>query len=414
MSAFFIGHPKEIHLALFAGGELGPVARWRIERHLQNCESCQTAVSDFFHLQGDLTELSKLPSSVDWDGMALRIREAVAQADQVRTEPTPGFFSNPLVLRFGLATATALCGFIVIQQRPLGETPQSAITAQNQPIKALGGARLAEQAKAPEFNDGLSSSQAPVGLADRDLKATNEAISKREENFAAPQENAQFGNVQNKQKDLVVATGQSLPGDEARAFAPPAPEKKSDSESFRVASDLRANAGNRRGAGRETNLEAKEVSIANAPARAIAPAAPAAPAIQGAALGEADAAPLALLDQVRRRADGPALEMERAVADKTAVSADEITLAEARSETAVVGQTSRQKIQAGQEGGALGMPAALTPTSGALTSVALTSIAPPSRAGQDVDVDVNMDGGLRYRTVDAATGRITITDVYAP
>ena len=39
MSAFFLQHPKETDLALFAGGELGPFARWRIERHIETCAS---------------------------------------------------------------------------------------------------------------------------------------------------------------------------------------------------------------------------------------------------------------------------------------------------------------------------------------------------------------------------------------
>ncbi len=411
MSAFFIGHPRETHLALFAGGELGPVARWRIERHLQNCEPCQTTVSDFFHLQGDLTELSNLPSSVDWDMMALRIREAVAEAGETQTEPVPGFFSKPLVLRFGLATATVLCGLIVIQQWPFGETPQSMMTAQSEPVEApievptkvQGGARVEEQAAAPESDDMLSNSRARSEIADQDAKPLNEALAKSERSFAAPQEESALRDAQNKQQDFAFASGQPLPGDKARAVAPTAPGQKSGSESFRAASGLRANAGNRRGAGLEMNLEAKEAGIANPPAAAITPATP------GAAVGESDAARLALVDQLQQRADGPAPEMERAVADQAAASADEVTLAEVRSAGPVRGQLSRQKIQPAQEGGSLGMQATAAPT-----AVALTSIAPPSRDGQDVEVDVNMDGGVRYRTLDAATGRITITDVYAP
>ena len=53
MSLLFVGHPKETDLALFAGGELGPIARWRIERHLHGCDWCRDTVADFFHLQGD-------------------------------------------------------------------------------------------------------------------------------------------------------------------------------------------------------------------------------------------------------------------------------------------------------------------------------------------------------------------------
>ncbi len=409
MSVFFIDHPKETHLALFAGGELGPLARWRIERHLQKCESCQTTVSDFFHLQGDLTELSELPSSVDWDSMALRIGQAVAEAGEAQRESTPGFFSRPLVLRFGLATATVLCGFVVVQQWPLGQPPESVMTDRKEPVGILGGDRLAVEAEAPEPKGLLSSSKASYEFTDGDRKSMIEGLSKVEESTAllrvenarlktAPQEKAQLRDAQNKQKELAVTTEQPLPGDYVRAFAPTAAAKKSDSESFRAASDLRANVGARRGADREANLEPKDVTVANAPAPSTAPAR------QQVAVGEADAVQLALVDQIRGRADAPAPEIERAVGDKAEASADEMTLAEVRSVGSIRGQVSGQKIQAGQEGGGFAMRAA----------VAQTSIAPPSSAGQDVEVDVKMDGGLRYRTVDAATGRITITDVYAP
>src|SRR5262249_43648154 len=62
----FIGHPKEENLALFAGGELGPLARWRIEQHLEKCSSCQDVVADFFHLHSSVTELAELPQ-IDWN-----------------------------------------------------------------------------------------------------------------------------------------------------------------------------------------------------------------------------------------------------------------------------------------------------------------------------------------------------------
>ena len=77
MRSFFLHHPRETDLALFAGGELGPLARWRIERHLDKCARCQEDVSDFFHLQGDLDDLAETPS-VDWQALAHRIKVAAA------------------------------------------------------------------------------------------------------------------------------------------------------------------------------------------------------------------------------------------------------------------------------------------------------------------------------------------------
>lgn len=128
MSLLYWGHPAETSLALFAGGELGPLSRWRIEKHLQNCASCQHIVADFFHLQSDLSELSFLPA-LDWDAMASEIRERAAETAPSEPAPRP-FLSPPMMWRYGLVTATLFCAFVVVRQFPFEKSPQeSARTA---------------------------------------------------------------------------------------------------------------------------------------------------------------------------------------------------------------------------------------------------------------------------------------------
>ena len=117
MSLLFIGHPSEADLALFAGGELGPLARWRIEKHLTDCDGCRETVSDFFHLQSEISELSDLPS-LDWSALASRIKLAVADAQSAPRREQRWFLARPLVVGTGLAMATLLCAFIVVQQSP--------------------------------------------------------------------------------------------------------------------------------------------------------------------------------------------------------------------------------------------------------------------------------------------------------
>ncbi len=117
MSLLFIGHPSEADLALFAGGELGPLARWRIEKHLTGCDRCREAVADFFHLQSEISELSDLPS-LDWSALAGRVKLAVADAQSSPRREPRWFTTRPLVVGTGLAMATLLCAFIVIQQFP--------------------------------------------------------------------------------------------------------------------------------------------------------------------------------------------------------------------------------------------------------------------------------------------------------
>ena len=128
MRSFFLNHPRETDLALFAGGELGPLARWRIERHLDKCAGCQADVSDFFHLQSDLNDLAELPA-VDWQALAHRIKVAASQAEpETETVSVAGWFGRPAAWRLGVVSATALCAFVVYKQLPLVETvPESPV-----------------------------------------------------------------------------------------------------------------------------------------------------------------------------------------------------------------------------------------------------------------------------------------------
>ena len=79
MSIWFVRHPRETDLALFAGGELGPLARWRIEGHVNGCSSCRQAVSDFFEMRSKVMDLADLPQ-VDWEALTAGIHRRAARA----------------------------------------------------------------------------------------------------------------------------------------------------------------------------------------------------------------------------------------------------------------------------------------------------------------------------------------------
>lgn len=123
MSAFFLSHPKETDLALFAGGESGPFARWRIERHVEQCPQCQEIAADFFRLPDQLNELAELPS-VDWKQMAMAIESGVRADAAVGRTAGRARFLPPLVWQAGLVAATAAVGVFVFEQmsRPQPET----------------------------------------------------------------------------------------------------------------------------------------------------------------------------------------------------------------------------------------------------------------------------------------------------
>ena len=83
MSIWFVRHPREADLALFAGGELGPVARWRIEGHVTGCSGCRHAVAEFFEMRSKVMDLGDVPH-VDWDALAAGIHRRVARERQAR------------------------------------------------------------------------------------------------------------------------------------------------------------------------------------------------------------------------------------------------------------------------------------------------------------------------------------------
>lgn len=392
MSLFYIGHPKETDLALFAGGELGPLARWRIERHLQSCEACQTDVADFFHLQDDLEELAHLPSSVDWDALSLRIREAVAEAGEAQVEPAAGFFQKPLVWQLGLATAAVFCGFVVIQQLPLRVAEPELSKVANEQDELSIGARALEDAELPAAVGGSVATEESLNeIQSADQKQKRQAFSDVDALAPTPsQERAQSVGAEKKNFEQVVRTEEALPGDRMRGVAPPPPTMpKTDS----LVSDRRANKNARVSGGRDGVYDASNAPVP--PARQVEAEG------QSKARRKDDAVmTIAMADTVT----GPASlreEFDRPVGAKEEASADELRMANAATAPA----EQRAVLIEGQ-GAQLGASFAAQPGGLGMSIM-------PAANGRDLVVDVKTDGGVRFRAVDAATGRITITDVYA-
>ena len=54
-------HPSEASSALFAGGDLGRLRRWRIERHVAACAECQGEVAEFSELRAAVPAMMEPP-----------------------------------------------------------------------------------------------------------------------------------------------------------------------------------------------------------------------------------------------------------------------------------------------------------------------------------------------------------------
>ncbi|MEP6714921.1 MAG: hypothetical protein ABJC09_05065 [Terriglobia bacterium] len=101
------GHPSEPQLALFAGGECGPLARYRVGRHVRGCARCADEVNQFEDLRQEVAEIA--PPDLDWEQLSLEMRANIhvgLEAGQcIRPTHTPGLRWNP---RFAVACGSLL------------------------------------------------------------------------------------------------------------------------------------------------------------------------------------------------------------------------------------------------------------------------------------------------------------------
>jgi len=116
-------HPSEAALALHAGGDLSPIARWRIERHLRQCEPCQDEILAFQDVRRMVADLSAMPD-VPWARlsaeMQANIRLGLAAGECVRENPGESgsrWFSG-FRMAVAAATVTILVGASLLIERP--------------------------------------------------------------------------------------------------------------------------------------------------------------------------------------------------------------------------------------------------------------------------------------------------------
>ena len=66
-------HPNETDLALYAGNDLGRLARLRVDWHLRSCGKCQQEVTEFSSLRADTMRSAPEPE-VNWDRLAAEMK----------------------------------------------------------------------------------------------------------------------------------------------------------------------------------------------------------------------------------------------------------------------------------------------------------------------------------------------------
>ena len=125
-----MNHPSDATLALYAGGDLGLLARWRTERHLAGCERCREEVEAYSDMRADAAGTGRDCPTLHWNRLAAEmkanIRLGLAAGECVR-EPrrravarVRWFGSRALV---SYASIAALLVASVLLERPVPQTP---------------------------------------------------------------------------------------------------------------------------------------------------------------------------------------------------------------------------------------------------------------------------------------------------
>jgi hypothetical protein len=116
-------HPTQATLALHAGGDLRPLARWRTERHIARCERCRGEFAAFAETRDIAADLGEIPE-VPWSRLAAEmkanIRLGLAAGECVRAEEQPlrhSLFSGARAV-VAVASVVALVVTGVVLERP--------------------------------------------------------------------------------------------------------------------------------------------------------------------------------------------------------------------------------------------------------------------------------------------------------
>jgi hypothetical protein len=120
-------HPNQETLALYAGGDLGWMERWRARRHISGCQECREEVAAFRGVCEVLPDLDEIPD-VAWNRLAsemkANIRLGLAAGECVRAEGKPlrqTLFSGArAVVALASVMALLVTGFMIEHpgQRP--------------------------------------------------------------------------------------------------------------------------------------------------------------------------------------------------------------------------------------------------------------------------------------------------------
>ena len=119
-------HPDRETLALHAGGDLGPLARWKTLRHLSKCERCRDEVASFEAVREMVPALAETPEISGGRlaaEMKANIRRGLAAGECVRSgelplRETPLFAGARAAIAFAGVIALLVTGLVLERPAP--------------------------------------------------------------------------------------------------------------------------------------------------------------------------------------------------------------------------------------------------------------------------------------------------------
>jgi hypothetical protein len=105
-------HPSEATLALYAGGDLSLLARWRTQRHLAGCERCRQGVTEFSAVRSEVAELNELPS-ISWNRLAAEMKANIRVGLAAGECVAERFQAREFAGRHALAACASLAVLVV-------------------------------------------------------------------------------------------------------------------------------------------------------------------------------------------------------------------------------------------------------------------------------------------------------------
>jgi hypothetical protein len=154
-------HPTDSELALYAGGDLPALERWRVQYHVHHCDSCRGEVEGFRTAVLELRNTTAgLPANFDWDRVTAEITANIHLGLEAGECVTPAKAPAPRVSWRAVAVMASVS--IVVAAGWWLNPPQAAPTLVHRAAAAVeigttsGGIELKENGNALVLLNGRS------------------------------------------------------------------------------------------------------------------------------------------------------------------------------------------------------------------------------------------------------------------